>query len=119
MSRKGTFVGNRRATPPSVTPVYAPPLDMFIAATKNEFYWPVYWRVVIHKIELMHGPTTGRHPVRVTPKNPAYAEYLSKDTWMSTDREEGRIPDMYLDRVEFETIEEMDKWAMLCARIDS
>lgn len=119
MSRKGSFVGNRRVPPPSVTPVYTPPQDLFMAATRNEFYWPIYWRVVIHKIESMHEPVTGRHYIRVTPKNPEYTAYLNQGTWLSTDKVEGRIPDMYLDRVEFESIEEMDKWAQMCARMDS
>ena len=119
MSRKGTFVGKQRVQPPSIKPVYTPPQDLYMAATKNEFYWPIHWRRVIHKIEMLHEPATGRRPIRVTPRNPDFAKYLEAENWTSTDAEEGRIPPMYLDRVEFETIEEMDAWATVCSRIDN
>lgn len=99
-------------------PEYKPPTDYVRAAGQNEFHWPPHWRAVIYRIEQVFLREHANRVYRVTPKNPEFAQYLQAEVWRSDDKEAGRIPPMYLDPVVFETVEEMDRWAQLCARLD-
>lgn len=72
---------------------------------RNSLTWPSHWRRSIYKIEQMHDWRTFRILYVVYPHNPEYRHSLS------------RLIAPFLDPIEFDTVEDVDQWARVLARI--
>jgi hypothetical protein len=82
---------------------------------ESEFYWPPHWRRVIYKIMAYQHPLWMGKQYKVLARNPEYRRVMELD--LTSIRHP--LPPMHLDEpMEFDTVEELDNWARVAARID-
>jgi len=94
----------------------------WLAFQRNRFNWPKHWQVVIFKIHREQNVLdyTGRY--LVLPSNPDYKQYLDEMemSWaapQTTLRTFPEPPPMHLGPVEFDSMEDIDKWAAVAHRL--
>lgn len=85
-------------------------------ALENSFFWPPHWQRVIYKIRVYKDPIWMGNKYTVLAKNPEHADYTRN---VSVSDVRTILPPMYLpEPMEFDTVEELDIWARVAARID-
>ena len=87
--------------------------------SKGSLEWPPHWRGVVFKVKRERNVLTYQDVFIVTPRNPAYDEYLELSH--SPAASQGHFtpaPSLTLDPISFDTLEEVDNWARICARLD-
>ena len=89
--------------------------------TQNSYTWPKYWRALVFKISMHTYTSNDREYFVVRPRNPDYQKYVDEESrhyggpgplYRSSE-----APPMSLDPIEFDTVDEIDRWAKVAWRI--
>lgn len=82
----------------------------WMAFQTNSYSWPKHWRAAIFKLSKVLDVTTGQSVYDVYPRNPEYDNYIATEVWENP-------PPMHLGLVRFDSIELLDQWARVAARL--
>lgn len=87
----------------------------YLQATQSSLHWPQHWRKSIFK--LTANPDGSYIAL---PYNPAYRDYLSSEREFYGGPDTTAVlqpPPTTLDPIHFETLQELDQWASVVARL--
>lgn len=84
-----------------------------LTSMRNSFEWPPHWRKVIAKMSVeFKGDGSSHYIVHVL--NPEYLELLVSEQLGNSSR---LLPERSVARVEFDSLQAVDDWARVAARI--
>jgi hypothetical protein len=96
---------------------YASKDQLYAALTSNRYKWPKHWQVTIDKLTQCQNPDTFAMQYMVRPINPEYTEWYEVNSAMRASNLPlpatplPVAPQRYLDRIVFDSIDELDTWA--------
>jgi hypothetical protein len=91
---------------------------LWLRLQRSSFNWPKEWRAVVFKIDRHVDVCNADYAYVVYPRNPEYDIYMQRcydDGFLLNSTEP--IPAMHLGAVKFATLQEVDAWARVAARI--
>lgn len=90
----------------------------WMAFTQNSMSWPKYWRAVIFRIQRRYDITRAEEYLMVLPINPDYTKYSAECDARGYVDLDDKAPPMHLPAIRFDSIEDIDRWAAVAARLE-
>ena len=90
-------------------------IDLYQTLLRSSLHWPKHWRTTIGRVEYYDVHTTFERKYIVTPLDPEWVHYYTvRGLGELVQPHDGK---MYLDPIEFDSLEQMDNWAKVTARL--
>lgn len=98
----------------------------WLALQRNRFSWPKHWQILIFKIHREQNVLDDTSRYIVLPTNPEWPQYLDECDRLESARAVRGFtalqpfpvpPPMHLDPIEFDSMEDIDRWAFVANRL--